>query len=65
MRRGERAGHDLGVGNFQAVALTAASAERARDGRQVEGIIGAGAFRLSAREIRQIEVVAAEPTKVY
>jgi aryl-alcohol dehydrogenase-like predicted oxidoreductase len=37
----------------------------ARDGRQVEGIIGAGAFRLSAREIRDIEAVAYEPTKVY
>ena len=36
-----------------------------RDGRQVEGIIGAGAFRLSEREIREIEAFAAEPTKVY
>lgn len=32
-----------------------------RHGRQVERIIGAGAFRLSEREIREIEACAGEP----
>jgi aryl-alcohol dehydrogenase-like predicted oxidoreductase len=35
-----------------------------RNGRQVEGIIGAGDFRLSEREIREIEAFAGEPSPV-
>jgi hypothetical protein len=31
----------------------------------VEGIIGAGEFRLSEREIREIEAFAGESSKVY
>jgi aryl-alcohol dehydrogenase-like predicted oxidoreductase len=36
-----------------------------RDGRQVEGIIAAGEFRLSEREIREIEAFAGEPSAVH
>ena len=35
-----------------------------RNGRQVEGTIGAGDFRLSEREIREIEAFAGEPSGV-
>jgi aryl-alcohol dehydrogenase-like predicted oxidoreductase len=35
-----------------------------RNGRQVEGIIGAGDFRLSEREVREIEAIAREPSAV-
>jgi aryl-alcohol dehydrogenase-like predicted oxidoreductase len=36
-----------------------------RNGRQVEGIIGAGDFTLSEREIREIEAFVSEPSEVY
>jgi aryl-alcohol dehydrogenase-like predicted oxidoreductase len=36
-----------------------------RNARQVEGIIGAGDFRLNEREIREIEAFASEPGAVY
>jgi aryl-alcohol dehydrogenase-like predicted oxidoreductase len=36
-----------------------------RDARQVEGIIAAGDFRLSEREIREIEAFAGEPSAVH
>jgi aryl-alcohol dehydrogenase-like predicted oxidoreductase len=36
-----------------------------RDGRQVEGIIAAGEFRLREREIREIDAFAGEPSGVY
>ena len=36
-----------------------------RNGRQVEGIIGAGAFRLSERELREIEAFAGEPSGAF
>jgi aryl-alcohol dehydrogenase-like predicted oxidoreductase len=36
-----------------------------RDARQVEGIIAAGEFRLSEREIREIEAFAGEPSAVH
>jgi aryl-alcohol dehydrogenase-like predicted oxidoreductase len=36
-----------------------------RNGRQVEGIIGAGDFTLSEREIREIEGFVREPSEVY
>jgi aryl-alcohol dehydrogenase-like predicted oxidoreductase len=65
---GERHGHSAGevaiAWTLRHPAVTGAIVG-GRNGRQVEGIIGAGDFTLSEREIREIEAFVSEPSEVY
>jgi aryl-alcohol dehydrogenase-like predicted oxidoreductase len=65
---GERHGHSAGevaiAWTLRHPAVTGAIVG-GRNGRQVEGIIGAGDFTLSEREIREIEGFVREPSEVY